>query len=45
MQVIGCIRCRPMVAIGSKLFSYMSGQIVYIDYGCASVEEMNLLVD
>ena len=35
----------PMVAIGSKLFSYMSGQIVYIDYGCASVEEMNLLVD
>ena len=35
----------PMVAIGSKLFSYMSGQIVYIDYGCASEDEMNLLVD
>ena len=35
----------PLVAIGSKLFSYMSGQIIYIDYGCASEDEMNLLVD
>ena len=35
----------PLVAIGSKLFSYMSGQIVYIDYGCASEDEMNMLVD
>ena len=35
----------PPVAIGSKLFSYMSGQIVYIDYGCASEDEMNMLVD
>ena len=35
----------PLVALGSNLFSYMSGQIVYIDYGCASEDEMNLLVD
>ncbi len=26
----------PMVAIGSNLFSYMSGQIIYIDYGITS---------
>lgn len=35
----------PLVAIGSKLFSYMSGQIIYIDYGCASEDEMDMLVD
>ena len=33
----------PLVAIGSKLFSYMSGQIIYIDYGTASLWEMNEL--
>ncbi len=26
----------PMVAIGSDLFSYMSGQVIYIDYGITS---------
>lgn len=31
----------PMVAVGSRLFSYMSGQILYIDYGTASVWEMD----
>ncbi len=35
----------PLVAMGSRLFSYMSGQIIYVDYGCASVDEMELLVD
>ena len=35
----------PLVAIGSKLFGYMSGQIVYVDYGSASEDEMNLLAD
>ena len=35
----------PLVAIGSRLFSYMSGQIIYIDYGCASEDEMMMLVE
>lgn len=33
----------PMVAVGSQLFSYMSGQILYIDYGSTSNWEMNEL--
>lgn len=33
----------PMVAVGSKLFSYMSGQILYIDYGTTSLWEMEQL--
>lgn len=33
----------PMVAVGSKLFSYMSGQILYIDYGTASLWELEEL--
>lgn len=27
----------PLVAIGSKMFSYMSGQIIYTDYGTSSL--------
>ena len=26
----------PMVAIGSNIFSYMSGQVIYFDYGITS---------
>ena len=33
----------PLVAIGSKLFSYMSGQIIYFDYGMSSVWEFDAL--
>ena len=33
----------PMAAVGSHLFSYMSGQILYIDYGTASTWEMDEL--
>lgn len=33
----------PLVAVGSRLFSYMSGQILYIDFGLASVWEMTEL--
>lgn len=33
----------PLVAIGSKLFSYMSGQIIYFDYGMSSVWEFDEL--
>lgn len=33
----------PLVAVGSRLFSYMSGQILYIDYGTASLWEMKEL--
>lgn len=33
----------PLVAIGSKLFSYMSGQIIYFDYGVSSVWEFDAL--
>lgn len=33
----------PLVAVGSKLFSYMSGQILYINYGTASVWEFEEL--
>ena len=33
----------PMAAVSSHLFSYMSGQILYIDYGTASTWEMDEL--
>lgn len=33
----------PLVAIGSQVFSYMGGQIIYIDYGMSSVWEMGAL--
>lgn len=33
----------PLVAIGSKLFSYMSGQIIYFDYGTTSLWEFGEL--
>jgi NAD(P)-dependent dehydrogenase (short-subunit alcohol dehydrogenase family) len=33
----------PLVAVGSQLFSYMSGQILYIDYGTTSLWEMGEL--
>lgn len=33
----------PMVALGSKLCSYVSGQILYIDYGGSSVWELGEL--
>jgi NAD(P)-dependent dehydrogenase (short-subunit alcohol dehydrogenase family) len=33
----------PMVAIGSKIFSYMSGQVVTLDYGLTSVWEIEEL--
>lgn len=33
----------PMVAVGSRLFSYMSGQILYIDFGLSSAWEMDVL--
>lgn len=33
----------PLVAIGSSLFSYMSGQVIYIDYGTASLWEIDEL--
>jgi len=38
----------PMVAIGSKMFSYMSGQIIFLDYGLTSVwatEELQGITD
>ncbi len=34
----------PLVAVGSRLFSYMSGQILYIDYGTTSLWEMENLL-
>ena len=33
----------PLVAVGSRLFSYMSGQILYIDYGTVSFWEMEAM--
>lgn len=33
----------PLVAIGSQIFSYMSGQVLYIDYGTASLWEIEEL--
>ena len=33
----------PLVAIGSQIFSYMSGQIIYLDYGMSSVWEIDAL--
>ncbi|MBS6397941.1 MAG: SDR family oxidoreductase [Clostridiales bacterium] len=35
----------PMVVLGSRICSYISGQIVYIDYGTASVNEFKNLTD
>ena len=35
----------PMVAVGSRLFSYMSGQILYIDFGGASDWEFRQLTE
>ena len=34
----------PLVAIGSNIFSYMSGQVIYFDYGMSSVWEMDALI-
>lgn len=33
----------PLVAIGSQMFSYMSGQVIYFDYGMSSVWEFDAL--
>ncbi|MBR2188214.1 MAG: SDR family oxidoreductase [Eubacterium sp.] len=33
----------PLAAIGSSIFSYMSGQVLYIDYGTASLWEIGEL--
>lgn len=33
----------PLVAVGSRIFSYMSGQILFIDYGTTSLWEMGEL--
>jgi NAD(P)-dependent dehydrogenase (short-subunit alcohol dehydrogenase family) len=33
----------PLVAIGSRLFSYMSGQVIYFDYGLASTWTIDAL--
>lgn len=33
----------PLVAVGSQIFSYMSGQILFIDYGTTSLWEMEQL--
>ena len=33
----------PLVAVGSRLFSYMSGQIIYIDYGTSSLADFKEL--
>lgn len=33
----------PLVAVGSKIFSYMSGQVLYINYGTASLWEIGEL--
>jgi NAD(P)-dependent dehydrogenase (short-subunit alcohol dehydrogenase family) len=38
-EEMGC----PLVAVGSSLFSYMSGQLIYLDYGMSSVWQMNAL--
>ena len=35
----------PLVAIGSKMFSYMSGQVIYFDYGMSSVWELSEVED
>jgi len=43
-EEMGC----PMVAIGSRLFSYMSGQVITLDYGLTSlwgVEELMGITD
>lgn len=33
----------PLAAIGSSIFSYMSGQVIYFDYGLSSVWEIDEL--
>lgn len=33
----------PLVAIGSQIFSYMSGQVIYFDYGMSNVWETGAL--
>jgi NAD(P)-dependent dehydrogenase (short-subunit alcohol dehydrogenase family) len=33
----------PLVAVGSSLFSYLSGQLIYLDYGMSSVWQMKTL--
>jgi NAD(P)-dependent dehydrogenase (short-subunit alcohol dehydrogenase family) len=33
----------PLVAVGSNLFSYLSGQLIYLDYGMSSVWQMKTL--
>lgn len=33
----------PLVAVGSKIFSYMSGQVLYINYGASSLWEIGEL--
>jgi NAD(P)-dependent dehydrogenase (short-subunit alcohol dehydrogenase family) len=35
----------PLVVVGSNLFSYMSGQLIYLDYGLNSVWQMNALIN
>ena len=34
----------PLVAVGSNIFSYMSGQILYIDYGSSSMSDFSKLI-
>lgn len=34
----------PMVAIGSQMFSYMSGQVIYFDYGITSAWEIDAML-
>ena len=33
----------PLVAIGSQIFSYMNGQLIYLDYGLASTWDIDAL--
>lgn len=33
----------PLVAIGSKMFNYMSGQIIYLDYGVSATWQVDSL--
>jgi NAD(P)-dependent dehydrogenase (short-subunit alcohol dehydrogenase family) len=34
----------PLVVIGSKICSYMSGQLIYVDYGASSQQDLDELV-
>ena len=40
---MGLAATKLLVAIGSDIFSYMSGQVIYIDYGTASLWEVGEL--